>query len=292
MIRRGVRPSPDPGKSLCGRPSNAPTLPLPALLARQFTTRRFFFARGEYRTAKHPRHPRECQFATFAKKEATPSRGLAPSPAANPMERLRLIDMSKPLHKGSPKERALRKKVKRCGTSELLTYLNLDGNWDIRLFALARLAKMKVDFKDNSVAFAVSRILFSMRNLSDSGNKFPHRDDIFFGRSLWRFWAVMLLCKVDAAMLVCVHERDLEVVFEEVGDESLRGFLLWRRLQRGLAVFWLQRAWRAAIARRFFAAKALQRFWRETIARRFFFAALHLQCAWRAKIARRSSPAP
>ena len=84
------------------------------------------------------------------------------------MERLRLIDMSKPLQKGSPKERALRKKVKRCGTSELLTYLNLDGNWDIRLFALARLAKMKVDFKDNTVAFAVSRILFSMRNLSDS----------------------------------------------------------------------------------------------------------------------------
>ena len=35
-----------------------------------------------------PRHPRECQFATFAKKEAMPSRGLAPSPAANPMERL------------------------------------------------------------------------------------------------------------------------------------------------------------------------------------------------------------
>ena len=132
-----------------------------------------------------PRHPRECQFATFAKKEATPSRGLAPSPAANPMERLRLIDMSKPLHKGSPKERALRKKVKRCGTSELLTYLNLDGNWDIRLFALARLAKMKVDFKDNTVAFTVSRILFSMRNLSDSGNKFPHRDDIFFGRSFY-----------------------------------------------------------------------------------------------------------
>ena len=271
------------------------TLPLPSGRGNSRPGDFFLQGGGESTEPRNtrPRHPRECQFATFAKKEATPSRGLAPSPAANPMDLSKPARPWVPLHKAPPKERALRKKVKRCGTSELLTYLRLDGNWDIRLFALARLAKMNVDFKDNTIALTVSRMLFSIRNLSDSGNKFPHRDDIFYGRSLVRFWAALLLCKVDAAMLVCVHERDLEMVFEEVGEESRLGNCLTHRLVHFASVIALQHAWRETIARRFFfAALLLQIVWRAKIARRCFFAALHHLHAWRAASARRSSPPP